>query len=222
MPTILYGCPHACSLVTHIALEHTSEEFAFAHVDLFSNAQRAPDFLALNPRGRVPVLATSDMVLTETPAILVWLSQRHPQAGILPAVFAAGASHIIADLSWFASGVHTALSRVMAPGRFVAGDACTSNLREAACRALVDEFRLIDRRLGARHWWLDKWSGLDAYLFWLWARSGEGPIDLRSYSNWARHTLRMLERPQVRRALDRERKISPCYPDLDRSPMQAS
>ena len=164
MLPILYACPHACSLVSHIALEMTGEKFIYAHVDLFSNAHRAPEYLALNPRGRVPLLATEDMLLAETPAILSWLAHRHPHAGILSKCLARNERGIIADLSWFSSGM-----------------------------------------------------GLDAYLFWMWARAGEGPIDLRPYSNWARHTLRMLETPDVQRAISREREINPCFENIHQS-----
>jgi glutathione S-transferase len=214
MPMTLYGCPHACSLVSHIALERTREVFTYAHVDLFANAQRSPSFLAVNPRGRIPVLAASDMVLTETPAILIWLTQRYPQAGILPRLSTTSGARIISDLSWFASGVHPALTRLMVPGRFTTGETCIASVRDAARDALVTEFSLIDSRLGTRRWWLEEWSGMDAYLFWLWARSGEGPIDLTPYANWAQHASRMIERPEVDRALDRERRISPCYLNL--------
>lgn len=214
MPMTLYGCPHACSLVSHIALERTREVFAYAHVDLFANAQRSPSFLALNPRGRIPVLAASDMVLTETSAILIWLAQRYPQAGILPSLSTTSGARIISDLSWFASGVHPALTRLMVPGRFAIGESCITSVRDAARDALVTEFSLIDSRLRTRRWWLEEWSGMDAYLFWLWARSGEGPIELAPYTNWARHTSRMMERPEVERALDRERRLSPCYFNL--------
>src|SRR5262249_2290925 len=156
----------------------------YAHVDLFANAQRTPAFLALNPRGRVPVLASSNTVLTETPAILIWLTQRHPAAGILPSLAATTGPRVISDMTWFASGIHPCLTRLMVPGRFVSGESCATSVRDVARSALAIELSLIDGRLRARQWWLDEWSALDAYLFWLWARCGEGPIDLRPYPNW--------------------------------------
>jgi glutathione S-transferase len=217
MLPILYACPHACSLVSHIALEMAGEKFIYAHVDLFSNAHRAPEYLALNPRGRVPLLATEDMLLAETPTILSWLAHRHPHAGILPKCLAGNKHGIIADLSWFSSGIHPALTRVMAPTRFVTGESCIASIRDFARSALAAEFLLVDRLLSGRSWWLDERSGLDAYLFWMWARAGEGPIDLRPYSNWARHTLRMLETPDVQRAIAREREINPCFENIHQS-----
>jgi glutathione S-transferase len=107
----------------------------------------------------------------------------------------------------------------MVPGRFATGESCVTSVREAARGALSAEFSLIDSRLGAHPWWLEEWSGMDAYLFWLWARAGEGPFDLQPFANWARHAFRMLEREEVQRALDRERSISACYSNLDQGPI---
>jgi len=62
----LFYAPHTCSLASHIALEEVGARYATVRVDFASNEQRGPEYLAVNPKGRVPALATDGGVLTES------------------------------------------------------------------------------------------------------------------------------------------------------------
>ena len=70
----LFYAPHTCALASHVALEEVGAEHETALVDFRSDAQRKPEYLAINPKGRVPALVTDKGVLTETPAILVFIA----------------------------------------------------------------------------------------------------------------------------------------------------
>ena len=67
---ILHYAPRTCALAAHLALEQAGAEYQAVAVDLASNAQRSAQFLALNPKGRVPALQTERGTLTEIPALL--------------------------------------------------------------------------------------------------------------------------------------------------------
>lgn len=211
----LYGCSKACSLVSHIALEMTGAAYTYTVVDLFTGEQRADYFLALSRRGKVPVLDASGLYITETIAILNWLAARFPAARLLPMFGSTTHVGALSDLAWFVSGVHPAMTRMLVPSRFLPREDCQLELRAAAVSILATEFELIEARLHDRDWWLDGWSALDAYLFWIWARSGEGPIDLAPYPGFARHTHRMLSLPEVRRVLESEHSHMPCFEQLE-------
>ena len=71
----LYYSPGACSLAPSIALEETGVAFEPVLTKLADGAQKTPEFLALNPKGRVPVLADGDFVVTENPAILRYIAR---------------------------------------------------------------------------------------------------------------------------------------------------
>ena len=75
-----YYAPHSCALASHIALEESGADYEAIRVDFKANEQRAPAYMAINPKGRVPSLVTSRGILTETPAILFFIAQSHPQA----------------------------------------------------------------------------------------------------------------------------------------------
>ena len=76
----LYYAPHTCSLASHIALEDAGASYALKRVDIDKGEHRARDYLTVNPKGRVPALATPRGILTETPAILAFMAQSFPDA----------------------------------------------------------------------------------------------------------------------------------------------
>ena len=80
----LYTATGTCALASHIALEDAGAEYRIVRLDFAGGDQRKPDYLAVNPKGRVPSLATERGVLTETPAILAYVAQRFPAAGLAP------------------------------------------------------------------------------------------------------------------------------------------
>ena len=80
----LYYGVGACSLASHIALEEAGAEYEAIRMDLKSGQQTKPDYLAVNPKGRVPALVTDRGVITETPAILAYVAQTHRGANLAP------------------------------------------------------------------------------------------------------------------------------------------
>ena len=76
----LYTSPGSCALASHIALREAGAEFDLVKVDFKAGQQQSAGYLAINPKGRVPALVTEEGVLTETPALLAFIAQRHPQA----------------------------------------------------------------------------------------------------------------------------------------------
>ena len=83
----LYFAPHTCALASHIALEQAGADYETVRVDFKTNAQRTPEYMKINPKARVPALVTDRGILTETPAILAFVAQRFPQAGLAPLSF---------------------------------------------------------------------------------------------------------------------------------------
>ena len=81
---VLFYSPGACSLAVHAALEHAGAAYEAVNVDLRQKLQLAPEYLRLNPQGRVPTLVVEGRPLTETVAIADFLDRRFPEAGLLP------------------------------------------------------------------------------------------------------------------------------------------
>ena len=83
MLTLFYAT-NTCSLASHIALEDSGAAYEAKRLDFDAGDQRKPEFLKINPKGRVPALATEFGILTETPAILAFIAQSNPQANLAP------------------------------------------------------------------------------------------------------------------------------------------
>ena len=83
----LYGCPNSRSLRAAWALEEAAAEYEYVLVDLFTGAARTPEFLALNPAGKLPVLVDGDLKLTESGAIIAYVSDKFPASGLVPRPF---------------------------------------------------------------------------------------------------------------------------------------
>ena len=79
-----YYAPDTCALATHIALRDAGAEFALHRIDFASEQQKSVDYLKINPKARVPALVTEQGVLTETPAMLAYVAQSFPAAGLMP------------------------------------------------------------------------------------------------------------------------------------------
>src|SRR5665213_2889531 len=128
----LFYTPGACSLASHIALEEAGADYQAERVDLKSGAQRAPAYLAINPKGRVPALTTDRGVLTESPVILGYIAQTHPEAHLAPI----GDSFAFGDMQAFnvflATTVHVAFAHVFRPERYAEGEAAARAMRAKA------------------------------------------------------------------------------------------
>ena len=82
----VYGCPNSRSMRMVWALEEAGADYAYILIDLFRGAGRSPDFLKINPAGKVPALVNDGVALTESGAILLWLAERYPEAPLMPPV----------------------------------------------------------------------------------------------------------------------------------------
>ena len=76
----LFYSPGSCALASHIALEESGAAYETRRIDFGSAEQTTPEYLAINPKGRVPALVTERGILTESPAILLYIAQSFPAA----------------------------------------------------------------------------------------------------------------------------------------------
>ena len=104
----LYYSPRSCALASHIALQEAGAAYTAERVDFKSNQQNSPEYLAINPKGRVPALVTDRGVLTETPAMLAYVAQTFPAAGLAPLEDAFAFAQAQAFNSYLCSTLHVA------------------------------------------------------------------------------------------------------------------
>ena len=200
----LYHSPGACSLASHIVLEEIGVPFEARRVTILKGEHQTPEYLAINPHGRVPALTDGGFVITESPAILSYLGHRFPEAGLLDLanVERLGRTHEL--LSFFSSGVHGAFAQVFRAARFAESEAARAEVVAAGRAAVARHFEELETL--AEDGWVvgGTYSIADPYLlvFYRWGTRIE--MDMSAYPNWIRHKDAMLARPAVQRALARE------------------
>ena len=183
MLTFFYS-PGSSSMAPHIALHEIGAPFEARCLSFLRKDQRAPDYLALNPLGKVPLLVIDGRPLSEVAGILFYLARRFPEAGLLPDDVEAQAQ-AVSWMSYVASTLHPA--------------------RRAGNDKAKEIYLLADRKLGKREWVLDTYSVADIHLFRLfWRFLGFAKPDLADYPNLAAHYARMMERPAVKRTIEIE------------------
>jgi len=183
-----YFSPMTSSLATHIALIECDAEYE-PHPTLMSKQEtRAPEYLAINPNGKVPALVTdSGQVITEVAATLYYLAHKYPAAGLWPEGDLEAQTDVISWMSFTASTVHGA--RVKGP------------------EAIAEAFDVANVKLGDREWAIGRFSIADIHLFRVFWRF-RSTIDAApgTYPALEAHHDRMLARPAVKKAMEIEAK----------------
>lgn len=200
----LYHLPGACSRVTLTALEQVGVPYTDKIVNLMQGQQNSPAYRAINPNGKVPVLIADGQPLTENAAILWWLNQTFPAAGLLPQPAEPFAqARIMADLFWLSAGWHPAVRACRMPVRWTTGD--IAPVRERGKQLMDGLMHQLDARLQANEWWYgDRWSIVDTYFYWNYTTAEEGEYSLAGMDTIAAHRQRIEAHPPFQRALARE------------------
>jgi glutathione S-transferase len=206
MLTLIYA-PHTCALASHIALEEAGAAYEAKRLSFATADQRKPEYLALNPKGRVPALITERGVLTETPAILAYIAQRFPAADLAPLDDPFAFAQVQAFNSYLCSTVHVAHAHRMRGYRWVDADdaASIAAMQRKVPQSVGECFALIENGFLAGPWVLGKrYSICDAYLFTLAQWMEADGLNTALYPKVMDHRHRMADRPAVAKAVEEE------------------
>jgi glutathione S-transferase len=201
----LYYAPGTCALASHIALEDAGAQHEAVRLSFRANQQQTPEYLAINPKGRVPALVTDAGTLTETPAILAYIAQSFPAAGLAPLADAFAFARVQSFNSYLCSTVHVAHAHRMRGYRWADDPAAHAAMQKKVPATVGACFDLIEREMFAGPWVMgDSYTICDPYLFtlaqWL---EGDG-VAPALFPKVFDHRQRMAERPAVKRALAAE------------------
>jgi len=203
----LFYTAHTCSLATHIVLEEVGADYSTVRIDFGKTEQRSPDYLKVNPKGRVPALVTDRGILTETPAMLVFVAQSFPASKLAPMDDPFLFAEIQAFNSYLCSSLHINHAHRMRGPRWVdANDAAAI----AAMQRKVPEsvgacFELIERDMLKGPWVMGKrYTICDAYLFTLAQWLEADGVDPARIPRVLDHRRRMSERATVKKAIAQE------------------
>jgi glutathione S-transferase len=183
----LYFAPGSSSMAVHIALHEIDVPFEGRPMSFNKNDMRAPEFLAFNPEGKVPVLLIDGRPLTEVAAILFYLAKWFPEAELLPRGDPEAEAQVLSWMSFIASTLHPA--------------------RRYGLDYAKQVYGIADRRLGDG-WALGRYSIADIHLFRLyWRLANSLHPAPETFPNLTAHYQRMMARPAVQRTIEIETAI---------------
>ena len=201
----LYFAPHTCALASHIALEKAGADYRIERLDFAKTQQRSPEYLRINPKARVPALATERGVLTETPAILMYIAQSFPAARLAPLDDPYALAQMQAFNSYLCSTVHVAHAHRMRGYRWADDPAALAAMKAKVPQSVGDCFELIEREMFAGPWVMGQDFGIcDPYLYTLAQWLEADGVDPARYPKIADHRRRMSDDPSVRKVVAAE------------------
>lgn len=201
----LYYTPNTCALASHIALIEADAAYELRRIDFATTQQRSPDYLALNPKGRVPALVTPQGVLTETPALLAFIAQSFPAAGLAPLDNPFAFARVQEFNSYLCSTLHVAHAHRMRGYRWADDEVAIAAMQRKVPQSVGEGFGLIESDMFAGPWVMgDSYTICDPYLFTLAQWMEADGVDPARFPKLLDHRNRMKARPSVLRAIAEE------------------
>ena len=198
----LYTKPGACSTAVHIDLCWTGQPFELEVLD--ATTMKAPAYLGINPAGAVPALVDGDFVLTQNAAIVGYIADRFPQAGLAGDGSARQRAEANRWLSFVNSDLHPAFKPIFGPGNYIGDEAQFDAVKAAARKRVRSLLETADARLQGRDWLAGFRSYADPYLFITLRWAGRTGVDLAGLDALAAFAARMDADPGVQQALKAE------------------
>jgi glutathione S-transferase len=200
----LYYTPKTCALATHIALIDAGADYTLKRVDFAKGEQRSAEFLAMNPKGRVPALVTPQGILTETTALLTYLAQTFPKANLAP-TDAFALARLQSFTAFLSSTLHVAHAHGPRGNRWTDDPAAIAALKAYVPTSVTAAFTLVeDGMLQGPFVMGDTYTIADPYLFTMSTWIEVDQVDTAQIPRVMAHRQMMSQRPSVIRALAEE------------------
>ena len=199
----LFYSPGACSLGIHVILEEIGAPFELVLSSARDGSLYTPEFMAMNPKSKVPTLMRDDgSVVTEYPAISMWLGRTHPAAKLIPDDVDLEI-RMLEAIDYIVATVHMqGFTRIARPARFTEREDDHDAVKATGRGIYLQGMQLLDKQLEGRDWLIGPYSLADAALLYVEAWAPRAEIELPA--NCAAHLKRMKQRPAVQRAFRAE------------------
>jgi len=202
----LYYATGTCALASHIALEEAGAEYSTVRINFATHEQGSPEYLAINPKGRVPSLVTDRGILTETPAMLAFIAQSFPKAKLAPIDDPFAFAEVQAFNSYLCSTVHTNHAHRPRATRWADDPAAIEAMKKKVPETMTASFELIETKMMKGPWVMgDTYTVCDPYLFTIAGWLAGDSVDITRFPKVKAHRDRMAERPTVQKVLAAEK-----------------
>jgi glutathione S-transferase len=200
----LYYYPLNASMAPRFVMEAIGVEHELVLVDRKANAQKSPDYLALNPAGRIPVLVTEEVVVAESAAICILLCECHPDLGLIPTSIQKRAK-FFQWLLYLTGTVQAELMIYFYADRHTADPFAASETKKIQDERLAEMFSLLNEELQGKDFLLgEDLSICDYILFMLCIWADELSVPPLSFANLKRYLTTMAQKPEISRVCQHE------------------
>lgn len=192
-----YCAPRSISVATGLLLEEAGLDYEPVLLDFAQNAQRAPEYLAINPKGRVPAVITDQGILTETGAIAEYIAAQVPDMGLIPQDPWA-AARMRAVCYYLASTFHVNHAHRRRGHRWASDEASLKDMSDNVPRTMGESCAFIEENCALDPFVMgEAFTIADPWLFTicLWLEGDD--VDITSFPRLAAHFDRLAARPSV-------------------------
>ena len=175
----LYFAPGACSLSPHIVLREAGAKFDLEQVDLREKkTKKGDDYWTINPKGQVPLLELDDgQMISEGPAIVQYVADKNPGAGIIPAAGSIDRYHLQGWLTHIGTELHKTYGPMFRP-------TTPDEYKKISKETLANKYKNIDKMLEGKQYLMgDKFTVADAYLYTVTRWAPRVEFDLSPFPN---------------------------------------
>lgn len=202
----LYYAPGTCALASHIALEEAGAPYSAERLDFKANQQNSPEYIKINPKGRVPAMVTDRGVLTETPAMLAFIAQSFPRAKLAPLEDPFAFAQVQSINSYLCSTVHVAHAHKGRGYRWATEETSFADMKRKVPETMTACLDLIERDMLKGPWVMgEQYTICDPYLFTIAGWLEGDSVDLARLPKVVAHRKRMMERPAVQKVVAEEK-----------------
>lgn len=208
MQLTLYYSPGACSRVTLNALEALELDYQTVLISLQAANHKQPEYLAINPNGKVPALMIDGQVLCQNAMIIWTLHRMFGGSRLLPENNGSPIEQheFLQDLCWCADTFHPMVRQNRAPARFTTGD--EAGVREDGVAKLTEVCERLSPRIGDGWWYGEQWSIIDGYLCWGLDTATNGGFPIEKFPVMQSLADRARQVPSMQRAIARETQVT--------------
>jgi glutathione S-transferase len=200
-----YYAPGTCALASHIALEDAGAAYQLQCVDFTAGAQHSTEFLEINPKARVPALVTPRGILTETTAILAYIAQSYPQAGLAPLDDPFGFAEIQAINSYICSTLHVAHAHRMRGNRWASEPEAIEAMKRKVPESVAAAYTHVENDVFKGPFVMGHaYTIVDPYLFTVAQWMESDGVDPSRFPKIRAHREMMRQRKPVQEALEAE------------------
>ena len=198
----LFYAVGTCALASHIALEEAGAEYETVRLDFAAGDQRKPEYLKVNPKGRVPALITDRGILTETPAILAYIAQMFPKAELAPLADPFAFARVQAFNSYLCSTAHVNHAHLRRGSRWADEPASLEDMKRKVPKNVSESFALMESEMVEGPWVMgNAYTICDPYLYTVAGWLPGDSVDIARFPKIHDHHKRMAERPAVKKVL---------------------